>query len=168
MKNQIWTLFLLVHLLGCTENQNQEKMERQIADQNKESVKVFFRSLENEDVDRIVSLFSEEAVHINPYASGIFPEGARGRKGIREYWTPVFPNFDGMQFTIEELFATEDPNIVFVKYKGRIRLKDNAGFYENDYYSTFRFDGEGLIQEYVEIFNPIVAARGFGLLDQIK
>ena len=42
------------------------------------------------------------------------------------------------------------------------------GFYENNYYSTFTFDEEGKITEYVEIFNPIVAARGFGLLDNIK
>jgi ketosteroid isomerase-like protein len=62
----------------------------------------------------------------------------------------------------------EDPNITFVKYKGKIKLKNDAGWYENDYYSTFKFNEEGKITEYVEIFNPIVAARGFGLIDKIK
>jgi len=54
-----------------------------------------------------------------------------------------------------------------VKYQGKIQLKA-GGTYENDYYSTFRFNEDVLIEEYVEIFNPIVAARGFGLMDQIK
>ena len=62
----------------------------------------------------------------------------------------------------------EDPKMVFVKYTGNIQLKNGAGVYSNQYYSTFKFNDEGKIEEYVEIFNPIVAARGFGLLDKIK
>ena len=143
-------------------------MTDQTAVQNKASVKAFLKALEDENVDQLVALFADDAVHINPYASDIFPEGAKGKDGIRNYWTPVFPNFDGMEFPIEQLYAMEDPTLVFVKYTGRIKLKDNAGFYENDYYSTFTFNEAGLITEYVEIFNPIVAARGFGLLDLIK
>ena len=106
--------------------------------------------------------------YINPYASGLFPERATGHEEIKAYWTPVFPNFDGMEFPIEELYALEDPNITFVKYIGRIKLKNDAGWYENNYYSTFKFDEKGKITEYVEIFNPIVAAKSFGLLDKIK
>ncbi len=143
-------------------------MKNELGVKNKERVRSFFKALEAENVDQLVSLFAEEAQHINPYASGIFPEGANGKEEIRNYWAPVFPNFDGMEFPIEEIYAMEDPSIVYVKYKGRIKLKDNAGWYENDYYSTFKFDDSGLIVEYVEIFNPIVAARGFGLIDKIK
>ena len=135
---------------------------------NKLSVRAFFKALEEEDVDQLVALFADNAKHINPYASGLFPEGATGREAIRDYWTPVFPNFDGMTFPIEEIYSMENPTIVFVKYKGKINLKNNGGTYENDYFSTFKFDDQGLITEYVEIFNPIVAARGFGLLDKIK
>lgn len=138
------------------------------AHRNKAAVSSFFNALENENVDQLVSLFAEDAQHINPYASGLFPEGAKGKEGIRAYWTPVFPNFDGMEFPISQLYAMEDPSLVYVKYKGRIKLKNGVGYYENDYYSTFRFNDKGLITEYVEIFNPIVAARGFGLIDKIK
>ena len=143
-------------------------MNTTIAEKNKQSTRAFFKALEAENVDEIVALFAENAVHVNPYASGLFPAGAQGREGIRNYWAPVFPNFDGMSFPIAQLYAMEDPSLVFVKYKGRIKLKGDAGYYENDYYSTFRFNEAGLITEYVEIFNPIVAARGFGLIDQIK
>lgn len=143
-------------------------MDQTTAINNKTTVKAFFKALENENVDQLVALFAPNGVQINPYASGLFPEGAKGKEAIRNYWTPVFTNFDGMNFPIEELYAMEDPTIVFVKYKGNIKLKNAAGFYENEYYSTFKFNDLGLIVEYVEIFNPIVAARGFGLIDKIQ
>ena len=68
-------------------------MKSQITARNKESVRSFFKALENEDVDSIVALFADDARHINPYASGLFPEGAEGKAAIRDYWAPVFPNF---------------------------------------------------------------------------
>ena len=166
MNKTIVILVLLALIASCTSNQKNTIMDT--ATKNKTSVQTFFKTLENENVEELVALFSENGQQINPYASGLFPEGANGKEAIKKYWTPVFPNFEGMQFQIEELYAMEDPNIVFVKYTGRIKLKNDNGFYENNYYSTFKFNNQGLITEYVEIFNPIVAARGFGMLDQIK
>lgn len=145
-----------------------QKMNNEIAIRNKETVKQFFQLLENEDIGAFVNLFAENAKQINPYASGIFPEGAEGKEELIAYWIPVPKNFDGMQFPIQQLYAMEDPTIVFAEYTGKIKLKNNAGYYENNYYSTFKFDTAGKIIEYVEIFNPIVAAKGFGLLDKIK
>lgn len=159
-------LAFLILIKSCTFAQKDSAMET--ANKNKETVKAFFSALESESVEDIVKLFSTDAKHINPYASGLFPEGANGKEEIRNYWTPVFPNFNGMEFIIEELYAMEDPNRVFVKFTGNIKLKNDSGVYQNNYYSTFRFNKEGLITEYVEIFNPIVAARGFGIIDQIK
>ena len=139
-----------------------------VGTRNKETVRKFFQLLEEEKIEAFVDLFAEDGQQINPYASDLFPEGAKGKEALLAYWKPVPGNFDGMKFPIHELQAMEDPNSVFVKYSGKIKLKNNAGYYENDYYSTFKFDAEGKITEYVEIFNPVVAARGFGLLDQLK
>lgn len=177
MKNILIALIIVATFLTACKHgkvteieklKNEINMKTEIAKRNKANTIAFFKALESEDVNKVAELFSEDAVHINPYSSGIFPEGAKGKDGIRAYWEPVFPNFDGMTFDISDIYAMEDPNIVFVKYKGDIKLKNNAGVYSNDYYSTFKFDNEGKITEYVEIFNPIVAARGFGLLDKIK
>lgn len=168
--------------MGCSNNKEQlqqlkttintlEQQHTQFMDtatNNKNTVKAFFAALSAEDANAVTNLFAENGIHINPYHSGLFPTGAEGKAAIKQYWEPTFPLFDGMRFPIEALYAMEDPNIVFVKYKGIIKLKNNAGVYSNDYYSTFKFDAEGRITEYVEIFNPIVAARGFGLLDKIK
>lgn len=141
-------------------------METNISEQNKQSVRRFFELLEQENIEAFVALFAENGKQINPYASNLFPEGAEGHEALLNYWKPVPENFDGMEFPIEDLFATEDPSVVFVKYTGKIKLKDDSGYYENQYYSTFKFNDEGKITEYVEIFNPIVAAKAFGLTIQ--
>ncbi|WP_430817422.1 nuclear transport factor 2 family protein [Carboxylicivirga sp. RSCT41] len=143
-------------------------MNKQTAERNKANTRAFLKALEDMNVDAVVDLFDEEGVHINPYSSGLFSEGTSGKDGIRQYWAPVFPNFEKMEFPIEEIYAMEDPTMTFVKFEGRIKLKNDAGWYNNDYYATFKFNEEGKITEYVEIFNPITAARGFGLIDKIK
>lgn len=145
-----------------------QTMRTTAAERNKETVKQFFQLLEKEDIKAFVELFAESGKQINPYASGLFPEGAQGKEALLAYWEPIPRNFDGMQFPIEELYAMEDPAIVYVKYTGQIKLKEKKGYYKNDYYSIFKFNEEGKIIEYVEIFNPIVAARGFGLINQLK
>ncbi|MEM9291597.1 MAG: nuclear transport factor 2 family protein [Acidobacteriota bacterium] len=138
-----------------------------LAARNRETVRTFFRHLENEDIDAFLSLFAPDGRQINPYASGLFPDGAEGLDALRAYWESVPANFDGMRFPIDEIHSMEDPHLVFVRYRGEITLKQGAGVYANQYYSTFRFNDAGQITEYVEIFNPLVAARGFGLLHQL-
>ena len=156
----------LLLLLACRGDLTPMNMTS--AQNHKTKVKAFFTALENEDAEAVSLLFAEDGQHVNPYASGIFPEGAKGRINILNYWAPVFPNFDGMTFEIQELLAMENPFKVFVKFEGRIKLKGGAGIYQNQYYATFAFNEEGLITEYIEIFNPIVAARAFGLIHEIK
>ncbi|KIC38587.1 hypothetical protein RA27_19360 [Ruegeria sp. ANG-R] len=133
---------------------------------NKDKVHAFFAALETEDAKAIAALFAEGGKHINPYNCGVFPTGAEGREAIEAYWAPTFPNFDGMTFPIHEMLDMEG-NGVFVRFTGKIKLKEDAGWYENDYYATFKFNDAGEIIEYVEIFNPVTAAKGFGLLDQL-
>lgn len=138
-----------------------------LAEKNKQQVAAFYDAIDNMDVDKIVSLFSEDCVHNNPYASGVLPKGAIGKEEVRAYWTPVFEQFDGVAMTVEELYAMEDPTIVYVKAKGKVRLKDGND-YNNDYFKIFKFNDRGEIKTYLEIFNPIVALRSFGLLDTMK
>lgn len=133
---------------------------------NKDKVYAFFAALEAEDAKAVAALFADNGVHINPYHCNIFPAGAEGRAGVEAYWAPTFPNFDGMEFPVHDMLTMEN-NAVFVRFTGRIKLKEGAGWYENDYFATFKFNDAGQIIEYVEIFNPVTAAKGFGLLDQL-
>lgn len=145
-----------------------KEKEASTSEKSINTVKAFFKALEEENADKVANLFAEDAKQINPYHSNIFSKGADGKAEIKAYWEPVFPNFDGMTFPIEEIYAMQNNPMVYVKYRGDIQLKNNAGIYSNNYYSTFKFNKEGKITEYVEIFNPIVAAKGFGLIDKIK
>ena len=159
---------LITILIASSFSVGTRQMKEKTGVENKERVRLFFQLLEEENIEGVVDLFAENGRQINPYASGLFPYETHGKKALMEYWSPVPENFDGMQFTIHELYAMEDPTKVFVKYSGKITLKNGAGYYENDYYSTFSFNEEGKIVEYVEIFNPIIAAKAFNLLDKIK
>ncbi|PXY01989.1 nuclear transport factor 2 family protein [Marinifilum breve] len=137
------------------------------ADKNKQTVLAFYQAVEEINVEALVGLFSEDCVHVNPYASDILPEGAHGKEGIHAYWTPVFESFKGVEMTIEEMYAMEDPSMVYVKAKGKVILKDGSD-YNNDYFLIFKFNEAGEIQHYTEVFNPIVAIKSFNLLDQLK
>lgn len=139
----------------------------EIANKNKISVLLFYTAIDQMDVDALVDLFSEDCKHVNPYASGILPHGAEGKEGVRSYWTPVFEQFQEVNMTILEIYAMEDPTIVYVKAKGQVVLKDGPD-YNNDYYMIFRFDSDGKIKHYSEIFNPVVALKSFNLVDQLK
>lgn len=147
---------------------NKVNMKNKIAERNKTNTLAFLKALEEMNVNAVVDLFAEDGVHINPYASGLFPEGTKGHEGIRAYWEPVFPNFEKMEFPVEEIYTINEVSMTFVKFEGKIKLKNDAGWYNNNYYATFKFNDEGKIIEYVEIFNPIVAAKGFGLLDKLN
>ncbi len=170
----LFLILVLTFFMACQSNPKTEKLKHQNqtlmqgTTGNKAQVRAFFQYLEDKDIPAMVDLFSDNGEQINPYASGLFPNGAKGKKALMNYWEPVPQNFDGMEFTIEELLETENTNLIYVKYRGKIQLKNDAGFYENQYYSTFRFNNDGKITEYVEIFNPIVAAKAFGLIDSIN
>lgn len=138
-----------------------------IAIRNKALVKEFFKCLEDGDAQKIASMFAEDGIHINPYASGLFPSRVQGQDAIKAYWKAPIENFGKMLFPIDKIYAMETGDIIFVKFTGRIELS-TGGLYLNDYYSTFKFNEQHKIVEYVEIFNPIVAARSFGILDQIQ
>ncbi|CAK9039515.1 Uncharacterized protein YcjY [Durusdinium trenchii] len=139
-----------------------------IAERNKATVVTFFKLLEQENIPAFADLFADDGRQVNPYTGGVFPGGAQGKDALLEYWAPVPDNFDEMRFSISELLATENPNVIFVRYDGELTLKNRTGVYRNKYYSTFQFDPDGKITEYVEIFDPVVAAKGFGLLDKLQ
>ncbi len=141
---------------------------REIAGRNKASVRTLFQLLEQRNIPGFLDLFAEDARQINPFASGLFRPLACGKKELRAYWESVPDQFASISFPIEEIYAMEDPNVVFVSHRGEMTLRTGSGVYANQYYSTFRFNDEGKIVQYVKIFNPIVAARSFGLLDQIR
>lgn len=141
--------------------------EAEIRDRNVATVRTFLRMLEEEKIEEFVALYAESGRQINPYASGLFPDRIEGRQALLDFWRPVPGRFDGMQFNILELHPMQDPNLILARFSGKIKLRNSDKYYENDYFALFRFNADGKIDEYVEIFNPLTVVRAFDLKDKI-
>jgi uncharacterized protein len=105
-------------------------------------------------------VFAENAKQINPYSREGFPKTYDGAEGIYKQYSGLTANFGQMKFP-RQIFATEDPNFFFVKFRGEIEIKA-GGKYENDYLGTFKLEN-GKVKEYTEYFNQIVMAKAFGI-----
>ncbi|MFX1331716.1 MAG: nuclear transport factor 2 family protein [Promethearchaeota archaeon] len=135
---------------------------------NIETVRRFVKLLEQRKFDEFAELFSEDAEWIQPYSSGLFPSKVVGRNAIRDAIADSASNFDDIRFPIEEILPLEDSRRIVMKHTGKLEISGGKGTYENDYLAFFSLDEEGRITEWIEYYNPITAAKAFGLIDKIK
>ncbi|MFW9890527.1 MAG: nuclear transport factor 2 family protein [Candidatus Thorarchaeota archaeon] len=135
---------------------------------NIETIRRFVRLLEQRRFDEFAELFSEDAEWIHPYNTGLFPPKTVGRNDIRDAIANSASNFDDIRFPIEEILPLEDSRRILMKHTGKLEISGGKGTYENDYVAFFSFDEEGRITEWIEYYNPIIAAKAFGLIDKIK
>jgi ketosteroid isomerase-like protein len=113
-------------------------------------------------------LFVEDGKWIQPFHSGLFLAETEGRIEIQKSFEGIAVNFDSIQLPIEEILPFEDPSKIAVKHTGHLVMKNGRGVYANDYLSIISFDEHGKILEWIEYYNPIIAARAFGMMDKIK
>ena len=135
---------------------------------NIEIVRTTFRFLEQRRFTEFSELFAENGKWIHPYHSGLFPAEIVGQKEITNWIKNTAANFDDIQFPIDEIMPFLDPKKVAVKNKGKLKLKNSDNYYENDYLAIFSFDEQGKIVEWTEYYNPVIAAKAFGLMDKLK
>ncbi len=133
---------------------------------NTETALNLLRFLEQKRLKEFSELFAENGKWKHQYHSGIFPAEVVGKQQIYKGIQTTAANFTEIQFPVEEVLPFADPNKVAVKHAGRLVLK-NESIYENDYLAILSFDEKGKILEWVEYYNPILAAKAFGLLDKI-
>src|SRR5258708_416155 len=135
-------------------------MDQTVVNRNKEVVDTFFIALETQNFELLKEFFAEDGRQINPYVPEGFAASFDGVEGIYKQYSSLPQLFGQIKFP-RTLFATEDPQFIFVKFRGIIEIRA-GGTYENDYLGTFRLE-KGKIVEYTEYFNPIVMARAFGI-----
>jgi ketosteroid isomerase-like protein len=124
--------------------------------------------LEQRRLEEFSELFAENGKWIHPFHSGMFPAEAVGKNEIYKSIKAAADNFDDIKFPIEEIWPFEDPNRIALKHTGKLHLKNGNGTYENDYLGLFTFDNDGKIMEWIEYYNPVIAAKAFGLMDKIQ
>lgn len=137
-----------------------ERLENGSMKTNKELVDQFFVALETQQFHFLKEVFAEDAKQLNPYIPEGFPKSFDGREAIYQQYNGLTANFGQMRFP-REIFSTEDPNTIFVKFRGEIEIKA-GGKYVNDYFGIFRIK-DGQVVEYQEYFNPIVMAKAFNI-----
>ncbi|MFY7733571.1 MAG: nuclear transport factor 2 family protein [Bacteroidia bacterium] len=138
-----------------------KKMERLIlTESNRKVVDNFFVALETQKFEMLKEVFAENGKQLNPYSPEGFPKSFDGSEGIYKQYSGLTANFGQMRFP-RQIFATEDPNFFFVKFKGEIEIKA-GGKYENDYLGTFKLEN-GKVVEYTEYFNQVVMAKAFNI-----
>lgn len=138
-----------------------KKMERlTIIKNNRKVVDNFFVALETQKFEMLKEVFAENGKQLNPYSPEGFPKSFEGTEGIYKQYSGLTANFGQMKFP-RQIFATEDPNFFFVKFRGEIEIKA-GGKYENDYLGTFKLEN-GKVVEYTEYFNQIVMVKAFGI-----
>jgi ketosteroid isomerase-like protein len=135
-------------------------MQTEIIERNRTVVDNFFVALETQKFEMLKEVFAENGRQVNPYSPSGFPKSFEGADGIYKQYSGLTANFGQMKFP-RQIFATEDPDFFFVKFKGEIDIKA-GGRYENDYLGTFKLEN-GKVIEYTEYFNQIVMAKAFGV-----
>ncbi|MGD1840897.1 MAG: nuclear transport factor 2 family protein [Thermonemataceae bacterium] len=146
---------LLIFLINVAFAQQKQQVES-----NKKTVEAFFIALEKQNFEDLKRIFTVDAKQINPYIPNGFPSVLDGREAIYKQYSSLPQQFSRMQFP-REIYATEDPSVFFVHFKGKIDII-KGGMYENDYVGIFKLR-ESKIYEYTEYFNPIVMANAFGI-----
>jgi ketosteroid isomerase-like protein len=131
-----------------------------IIEQNRKVVDAFFVALETQNFDLLKEVFAENGRQFNPYIPEGFPKTFDGRQAIYKQYSSLPQSFGEMKFP-RTIYATENPNLFFVVFKGDIEIKA-GGSYQNDYIATFKLDNHQVV-EYTEYFNPIVMAKAFGI-----
>lgn len=139
-------------------SQKMQKLE--VTEKNRKVVDNFFRALETQKFEMLKEVFAENGKQINPYSPAGFPKTFDGAEEIYKQYSRLTANFGQMRFS-RQIFATEDPNFFFVKFRGQIEIKA-GGKYENDYLGTFKLENSKVI-EYTEYFNQVVMAKAFNI-----
>jgi ketosteroid isomerase-like protein len=137
-------------------------------ERNIKNARNVLKFLEQRKFNEYSELFAENGKWIHPYHSGLFPAEIVGQKDITNWIKNTAANFDNIQFPIDEVMPFLDPNKVAVKNKGKLKLRNSDNYYENDYLAIFSFDEQGKIVEWIEYYNPVIAAKAFGLMDKLK
>lgn len=135
-------------------------MNQTLTETNRKVVDNFFVALETQNFEMLKEVFAKDGKQLNPYSPAGFPKSFDGAEAIYKQYSSLVANFGQMKFP-RQIFATEDHNFFFVKFKGEIEIKA-GGKYENDYLGTFKLVN-GKVVEYTEYFNQIVMAKAFGI-----
>ena len=131
--------------------------------QTRAAVLDFLTGLEEKDMDRVNSVWAEDAVQEMPYTPSNFPRRVVGRDALIAHYAS-WPEVSGSAtFTNGLVFHPMiDPQMVFVEYRGAVDVVTTGKTYRQTYGALFHVEN-GKITLFREYFDPRAFADAFDL-----
>jgi ketosteroid isomerase-like protein len=131
--------------------------------QTRAAVMIFLTGLEEKDMDKVNSVWADDAVQDMPYVPAGFPSRVVGKDALIAQYA-AWPEVSGAaNFTDHLIFyPMQDPRAVFVEYRGEVDIIPTGETYRQTYGGLFHVDG-GKITLFREYFDPREFARAFGM-----
>lgn len=123
----------------------------------------FLTGLEEKDMDKVNSVWADDAVQDMPYVPTNFPSRVVGKDALIAQYA-AWPEVSGAANFTDHLivYPMQDPRTVFVEYRGEVDIIPTGETYRQTYGGLFHVD-DGKITLFREYFDPREFARAFGM-----
>ncbi len=135
--------------------------------QTKQAVIDFLTSLEEKDMDKLASVWAEDAVQDMPFSPDGFPKRVEGKANLIQHYA-AWPETSGeANFTDDLVFyPMQDSTMVFAEWRGNVEIMPTERIYQQRYGGLFQVV-DGKIELFREYYDPIVFKYAFGL-DEVE
>ena len=124
-------------------------------------VRDLFSLVDAMQTDEMLDWFADHSVMELPFAPGKMPRRYDGIDAIRGFVTFVNGTFSSFAMTVDEVYATSDPNLVVVETHSYAVVAENGRPYRNRYVTFVRFDDRGQIVHWREYYDAGEVVRAF-------
>lgn len=130
--------------------------------QAKAAVLQLLTGFEDKDMDRVNSVWAEDAVQEMPYAPEGFPKAVVGREALIAHYSPFPTKCEYARMTDGiAIHQTQDPNVLVVEYQGNVKWFGKDDPYIQPYVGLFRVEG-GKIKLFRQYFDSILFDAAVG------
>ncbi len=135
--------------------------------QTRQAVLDFLTGLEDKDMEKVNSVWADDAVQHMPYVPDGWAHEVIGKEALIAQYAG-WPEAAGEATFTDELifYPMADPQTVYVEFKGVVEIVPTGNTYRQTYGSLFHVEN-GKITLYREFFDPREFERAFGLTDQV-
>jgi len=147
----------------ATENASRYPAPYVIRQQTVKAVRDFLTSLEEKDMEKLASLWTDDAVQEMPFSPEGFPKRVVGRANLVTHYATWPENSGEADFTSRLIiYPMRDPETVFVEFKGRVDIVPTGREYKQNYGGLFHVQN-GEITLFREYYDPAPFVWAFGL-----
>ncbi|MBE9048342.1 nuclear transport factor 2 family protein [Pleurocapsales cyanobacterium LEGE 10410] len=131
--------------------------------QTKQAVIDFLKSLEDKDMDKLASVWSEDAVQDMPFSPEGFPKRVEGKANLIQHYA-AWPEISGQANFTDNLvfYPMQDSTMVFAEWRGDVEIIPTGRQYKQRYGGLF-YVVDGKIELFREYYDPIVFQYAFDL-----